>query len=183
MNELNTLLTSDQSSEHTEFWKKTLDSIGGDFRLRPNWHSYALQADETIEHEFALDGATSDFIEELSRGKDIGVFVIVLAGVSQLIRIYSGSQTVLVDSPLLKVSGEGSGYNDAVPLVIEIQDERSVRTHLDGVRNAVSGSYTYQDFPIEGVAKVLLRRKARPSWVTPIAVTYRVRCSGTLVSV
>jgi amino acid adenylation domain-containing protein/non-ribosomal peptide synthase protein (TIGR01720 family) len=163
MNELNTLITSEESQEHTEFWKKTLDSVGGDFRLRPNWRSYAAGARENAEHEVVLDESTALFVEQSARGKDLGVFVIVLAGVSHLIRIYSGSHTILVDSPPLRLNGESGGYAGAVPLVTEIEDDGTVRSHMNRVRAVVSDSYTYQDFPIERVATVLLRQKGRPS--------------------
>ena len=94
MNELNTLLTSDQSEEPVAFWKQALGAIGGDFQLRQNGRSYAAREEQALEHELTLDDTTVRFLDELAHGKDIGVFVIVLAGVAQLARIYSGSRTI-----------------------------------------------------------------------------------------
>ncbi len=114
MNELNPLLTSEDYREYTEFWTRRLGLIEEDFRLRQNWQSYALPSDGAqFVFDLTVDERAADLINELGRGKDIGVFVVVLAAVFHVLRIYSGAETICVDSPHL-ITGSSTGSESRV---------------------------------------------------------------------
>ena len=157
MNELNTLLTSEDYREHAEFWKRTLGLIEGDFRLRQNWQSYALPPDgRPLARELKLDEQVAGLVSELGRGKDTGVFVVILAAVFHVLRIYTGASTVFADSPgFITGTDERSG---SVPLIFAYDAALTVRTYLDRVRDLVAQSYTYQDFPLQEFAAGSLKR-------------------------
>ncbi|HEV7473224.1 MAG TPA: hypothetical protein VGN90_04190, partial [Pyrinomonadaceae bacterium] len=156
MNELNPLLTSEDYREHTEFWTERLGLIEEDFRLRQNWQSYALPSDGAqLVIDLAVDERTSELISELGRGKDAGVFVVVLAAVFHVLQVYSGAETLCADSPYLSSSDEQGG---SVPLIFDYDGGLSVRAHLDRVRDLVAQSYTYQEFPLREFAAGALDR-------------------------
>jgi amino acid adenylation domain-containing protein/non-ribosomal peptide synthase protein (TIGR01720 family) len=157
MSELNTLLTSEDYREHTAFWKRTLSLIDGDFRLRQNWQSYALPAAEApIVRELTLAEPAAELVNELGRGKDIGAFVVVLAAVFQVLRIYSGAKTFFADSP--GFSEGGDQRSGRVPLILAYDATLTVRDYLDRVREVVAQSYTYQDLPLREFAELVLKR-------------------------
>jgi amino acid adenylation domain-containing protein/non-ribosomal peptide synthase protein (TIGR01720 family) len=157
MTELNTLLTSAEYGEHADFWEQALRSIEGDFRLRQPWQSYALpQTGVPIVRELALGERASNVLNELGRGKDEGVFVIMLATVCHVLRIYTGAETVFVDSPHFRMNGDQPC--SSVPLIVEYDASLTVRAYLDRVRDLVSQSYTYQDFPVAEFAERTLKR-------------------------
>lgn len=156
MNELNPLLTSDDYREHTEFWTERLELIEEDFRLRQNWQSYALPSDGAqLVVDLAVAKRASDLINELGRGKDTGVFVVVLAAVFHVLHVYSGAETLCADSPYLSSGDEQDG---SVPLIFDYDGSLSVRAHLDRVRDLVAQSYTYQEFPLREFAAGTLDR-------------------------
>ncbi|MDQ3918643.1 MAG: amino acid adenylation domain-containing protein [Acidobacteriota bacterium] len=157
MTELNTLLTSAEYSEHAAFWERALRSLEGDFRLRQPWQSYALpQTGAPIVRELTFDERASSVLNELARGKDEGVFVVILAAVFHVLRIYTGAETIFVDSPcFLKNGGQPCG---SVPLIVDYDGSLTVRAYLDRVRDLVAQSYTYQDFPLGEFAETTLKR-------------------------
>ncbi|MDX6528652.1 MAG: hypothetical protein QOH41_942 [Blastocatellia bacterium] len=157
MNELNTLLTSEDYREHTAFWRRTLGLIEGDFRLRQNWQSYALPAEGApIVRELTLDDQVAELVNDLGRGKDIGVFVVILAAMFHVMRIYSGAKTVFADSPGFSTGGDER--RGSVPLIFDYDTTLTVRDYLDRVRDLVAQSYTYQDFPLDEFAEAALKR-------------------------
>jgi amino acid adenylation domain-containing protein/non-ribosomal peptide synthase protein (TIGR01720 family) len=158
MNELNTLLTSEEYSEHADFWERTLSLIEGDFRLRQPWQSYALPADEAgpIVHELTLDEQATGLLNELGRGKDEGVFVIITAFIFHVLRIYTGAKTIFADSPSFRTNAEQPG--GSVPLVFEYDASLPLRAYLDRVRDLVAQCYTYQNFPVHEFAESHLNR-------------------------
>lgn len=161
MTELNTLLTSAEYSEHAGFWERALRLIEGDFRLRQPWQSYALpHTGEPIVRELTLDERASSVLNELGRDKDEGVFVVMLAIVFHVLRIYTGAGTIFVDSPCFRKNGDQPC--DSVPLIVDYDASLTVRAYLDRVRDLVAQSYTYQDFPLGEFAERTLQR-GRPS--------------------
>jgi len=95
-------------------------------------------------------------VNELGRGKDIGAFVVVLAAVFQLLRIYSGAKTVFADSPGFSEGGDEQSCR--VPLIFAYDAALTVCDYLAEVRDLVAQSYTYQDFPLREFAEAVLKR-------------------------
>jgi amino acid adenylation domain-containing protein/non-ribosomal peptide synthase protein (TIGR01720 family) len=162
INEINTLVTSEKYREHAAFWKAAFDRIGGDFRLRQNWQSYALPFGPAPCHTSAIDGEAGRFLDEASKSNALGAFVILLAAIFQVLRVYTGAQTLFVDSPRL-ITGREPENGDQLPLLAADAAGITVREHLKIVREIVAQSYSYQDFPIGQFVEGFLKRKPLPA--------------------
>jgi len=156
------LLTDGRYREHTSFWKENLSRLDGAFHFRQTWHSYALTDDDVIEITIDLDSQAQNFISGLTAGNELAAFVVVLGAIDHALHLYTGANTICVDSPLLR-AGSSSDFNSTIPLIVSIDRNATVQQYLDQIRQTVAGSYTYQDFPIDTVWETLLKRSSQPS--------------------
>ncbi len=169
MNQIHSPGPSEASLEQIAFWKDAFGKMSGDFRLRRNWHAYVLSGHSDAAYEIELDADTTRFVLEVAGGKDAGIFVVVLAAIFHLTKIYTGERTAVLDSPPFASVPHG-GLTGTVPLIVEVGDTFTVREHLNHVREVVMGSYTHQDALFGETAGRWLRRR-RPA--TNVLVSYR----------
>jgi amino acid adenylation domain-containing protein/non-ribosomal peptide synthase protein (TIGR01720 family) len=169
--EIHELATSAECAEHAAFWKAAWERTGGDFRLRQTWQSYALPwgPEPVCTLEFDDTGEAGRFLREASHGNDLAIFVVVLAGVFQVLRKYTGRESVFVDSPPL-LTGSESEYHEPIPLVAGGCFSENVRNFLNCVRETVAESYSYQDFPIREFAENFL--ELRPCPVSNVLIRF-----------
>jgi len=149
--DVNALATSGLYQEHTEFWKKALGRIEGNFRFSQNWQSYALPFGPPPDYAFEMDGEAGEFLRGASQGKDLNALVVLLAGLFRVIEKYTGSPDFFVDSPRLATENP-SDFTGFIPLIAVPAAGATVREYLNRVRETVQGSYSYQDFPVTDFA-------------------------------
>ena len=146
------LFTSEEYREQTQFWKEQLGKVAGDFSLRQNWQEDAAEEAACV----CVPGEdVCRRLEELARGQDLGLFVLVLAALDYVLYQYTGNPVVQVDVPPL-----AGGETRRVPLIVEVDPQAPLRAFLGQVRQVVADSYSHQDFPIDQVETALLDRAA-----------------------
>ncbi len=151
---LNTLSTSGQYQDHLAFWNDALGCLETDFRLQQPWQAYALPRGPAPVHTFELGDAAAQVLERLAAGKNLSAFVVLLTALFQVLRHYSATTSLFLDSPRLS-AGPMAGPASAVPLSDASRPGATVRESLNQVRNGVQRSYSYQDFPIAALAHKL----------------------------
>lgn len=153
----NTLATSAQYQQHTEFWTATLGQIREDFELRQNWQSYALPYGASPEVSLEITGPAGEALAKLSQGKNLNALVVVLSALAHVLRRYSNASSLFVDTP--RLAGDSPPTDqDCIPVLLATPTGGTVREYLNQVRESVQGSYTYQDFPLSPFAHKLLKR-------------------------
>jgi len=156
---LNTLLTDGAHDEHIAFWRSALASVTDDFHVRQPWLSMPAAAEASVTEDVPVSAATAKLIEELGRGQDAGVFVVIAGAASYLLHVCTQASTIVIDTPQLANGGHGE---ELIPIVTTIDRSMTIRDYLARVGEAVSSSYSYQPFPIGQFAEVMLKR-TRPS--------------------
>ncbi len=143
------LFTSKRYREHTNFWKEKLASMDGGtlFRGSALWKSSGEK--DFGSYEFELKDETRRVVSDLTSNQNVGVFVLLTAGLIYLLSKYCNRSVVSMKSPLLDGNSDGSTDAADVLLVERVDDSLTVREFLGNVRKTVSLSYKFQNFPLE----------------------------------
>jgi len=132
--------TSKEYQKHLDFWRN-ISSVTEDFEISVN---------KTLEgpsfHQSEIIIKNREQINALSKGKDMGVYVLISALTGILLKSFTDKENVVLHTPKY-VSGERSNENRPIPLIVKTHDELSIREFLNNLKEYTKNSHKYQDLP------------------------------------
>lgn len=132
-----------------EYWSKQLAGGMGAFRFRQiNMHATG-QEEPAATCSFELPANLYNSIIARTGHNSAGIFVYMLGAFGILLKKYSGSKRITIDSPLYAPGFEGKIHAPATPLIWEWEDDCCLREYLTTVKEMVKQSYRHQNFPLE----------------------------------
>jgi amino acid adenylation domain-containing protein/non-ribosomal peptide synthase protein (TIGR01720 family) len=141
---IHTLLTDAAYAEPTAFWLSALGAMDDDYHFRQPWLSMPAAEGRRFREPCLLTPETIALVEDLSRGQDLGVLVVVSGAVAMLLHTYTHADVVAIDTPPLAGTGAEDVTREAVPLIIPVDGRLSVRDYLRALGERVANSYSYQ---------------------------------------
>ncbi|HEY8918108.1 MAG TPA: amino acid adenylation domain-containing protein [Chitinophaga sp.] len=132
-----------------EFWSRKLAAGYGAFKFRQtNANTPGNDSRQAVQH-FELSGELYNNLVARTGGNDTAAFVYLLAAFGILLKKYSGSNRVTIDSPLYTPGFKGKVQAPVTPLILEPVNELCLRDYLAAVKQTVKESYTFQNYPLE----------------------------------
>jgi len=132
--------TSKEYQKHLDFWR----NIG------PVTEDFEISVNKTLEnpsfHQSEITIKYREQIDALSKGKDMGVYVLISALAGILLKSFTGKENVVLHTPKY-VSGERSNENRPIPLIVKTHDELSLRECLNNLKEYIKNCHKYQDLP------------------------------------
>jgi amino acid adenylation domain-containing protein len=130
-------------------------------RPRPSAQSY-----RGSWHELAIPAAEATPLRALAKSEGVSLFMVLLAGFKVLLHRYTGSEDVVVGTPV-----SGRHYEEIAPLLGFFSNTLALRTDLSGdptfaellarVKMTLLGGLAYQELPFEKLVQVLNPERAR----------------------
>jgi surfactin family lipopeptide synthetase A len=94
-------------------------------------------------------------IIKMSKENDLAVYVILLGGLKLLIYRYTGSENIIIASPIYEQLVSEDTINDIVLIHDDIRGNMTVKELLLNVRQSVLESYENQDYPFDKLIEYL----------------------------
>ncbi|MFM7851684.1 MAG: hypothetical protein ACKO96_07125, partial [Flammeovirgaceae bacterium] len=123
------------------------------FVVKPAWYD---NSESPSEIEWKSDDKAQAEILRITGGYRSGAFVLGLAAISLTLAKLMQTERVTILTPLsLENEDMLSRHNNhgVVPLVITIGNDWTLREFILAVKDAIEKSYSYQNFPIDGIAQ------------------------------
>ncbi|MFZ6011106.1 MAG: AMP-binding protein, partial [Bacteroidota bacterium] len=139
-----TKFTGHKFKAHHDFWSSHQSSHAGGFSCKQN----AAHGHSSYERrEIAISGERASRLERLSKGKDMGYFILILSAVSLLFRKFTNDRHITIHTPCCKFEPAGQDVT-IVPLLLKVPDQVSLKEYLNDVKFAVQQCYRYQELPV-----------------------------------
>src|SRR5437016_1897588 len=120
MNHAAKLFTDEAYKDHTSFWKSALEQVSTDFHFRQPWLSYASDHTSSVCEVVPIVPEAVRLINEIRRGQDIGVLVVLLSTVAFLLHKYMRLPVLQIDLPLLKQRLENDYIGSTLPFIAAV---------------------------------------------------------------
>ncbi|MEW6737180.1 MAG: amino acid adenylation domain-containing protein, partial [Acidobacteriota bacterium] len=150
MREKHLLFTSRVYKEYIFFWQEQLAKVN---EVEPFQISNKLGdkiSTTRVSHCLQLGEETRNIITRLANRQDLGTFVVLLSAFLYLAGRFSDRRIVPVKTPLLNnITGEQ--YSDDLLLIEGVDDSLTIKQLLINLRQTVSQSYRFQNFPLSFV--------------------------------
>jgi amino acid adenylation domain-containing protein/non-ribosomal peptide synthase protein (TIGR01720 family) len=136
------------------FWRERLERIEEPLRLagagahRAAAHLAPAPTAWALRQPALGDGALQ-VVRRISNASPLGALVVVLAAVAHLAGACTRRRLVVIETPPLGGAGAPPPAGELVPLVFDLEPGWQVKDLLHHAREIVSGSYGYQDFPVQ----------------------------------
>jgi amino acid adenylation domain-containing protein len=137
-------LTGKEYKPFIQFWNQFLNSHGTGFFLQQKEISGAHRKFD--QQNFILNKDITGNISRLVDEDISGFFVCLIAAFGIICKAYSNQENIVLKSPRLTV--EGGDNFEAIPLLLVVSDEISLKEYLNKVSDDIRQCYQYQDFQI-----------------------------------
>ena len=151
MSKQKVLFTGRKYKGHSDFWRTQLARLNGGFRFRGNRAAGANGGSAAHSYELTLPADTSSVICSTGNEQDLGVFVVLLTSFMYLLSKYTDHKIITLKSPLLAGGDAANLHAEDVILAETIDDSRTLKELLGGVRQTVAQSYKFQNFPLQTI--------------------------------
>jgi amino acid adenylation domain-containing protein len=111
---------------------------------------------------FKLEGTLFSRLMEISGETDNALFVILMTGLVELLRKYTGSKDILVGVPICKQDIEGEFVNTILPIRSRIQDRMTFKELLLQLSQTFLEANENQNYPVEILVHQLNSREFSP---------------------
>ena len=101
------------------------------------------------EAEIRIDGDLFERLMKVCRGSDYTLHMVLTAVLVCLLKKYTGTNDIIVGTPIYKQEVEGDFLNTALALRNTISDEMTVKELLMQVRQTIVKAIEHQNYPIE----------------------------------
>ena len=138
--------TSVKYKEHFAYWQRYIASHDKGYTFSNGKNTKSLSKSvSTKKYKFSDDVNTG--IIGLARNQDKAVFVIVAGLLSLVLQKFSGKKSIVIDTPLDKDGDIDVIHYDKVNLFFNSDENGSLKAYLNQVKELISNSYKYQNFP------------------------------------
>jgi amino acid adenylation domain-containing protein len=137
-------LTGKEYKPFIQFWNQFLSSHGTGFFLQQKEISGAHRKFD--QQNFILNKDITGNISRLVDEDISGFFVCLIAAFGIICKAYSNQENIVLKSPRLTV--EGGDNFEAIPLLLVVSDEISLKEYLNKISDDIRQCYQYQDFKI-----------------------------------
>lgn len=145
------MLAADQYNNEKEYW---LNKLSGELQ-KTCFPSDAPGPGEGIQRQeakhFQLPGQLYERLVTISNKSDSRLHIILTAGVLLLAYKYTGSNDIIIGTPIDKQDVTGEFLNTILPLRVPIDEQVTVKEFLTAVKNTVLEADENQNYPIEAI--------------------------------
>jgi amino acid adenylation domain-containing protein len=158
-------LSGENLAAQLGWWKQQLQGAPAALELPTDRPRPAVQSSRGAKCAYALPGPIAAGLGELSRREGVTLFMTLLAAFQTLLHRYSGSQDVVVGTPIAnRTHAETEGligfFVNTLALRARFDGAPSFRTLLQRVREASLGAYAHQDLPFERLVEELAPQRS-----------------------
>ncbi len=140
--------TSDRYLPYVNFWKEQFALIEHPIVLDDLLKSYIENEDGANTISSELEISTSQHISKMVQGKPVGIYVVLMAGVSIALHKYLRQQDpVGIMCPAFKDAPHENA--EQLPLLFDLSGKDTIRDVLKHVKEVVSSSFKFQDYPLQ----------------------------------
>jgi tyrocidine synthetase-3 len=138
-------------SDERDYW---LNKLAGDIVKSYFPYDYESGGEKGLEREietvtFAVSKDLSPRLTKASKDSDSRLFMILAAGLVQLLRIFTGTEDIIVGIPISKQAVEGELLNTMLPVRISFEADMTFRDLLMKVRQTMIEAGENQNYPLE----------------------------------
>ncbi|MGZ4135287.1 MAG: non-ribosomal peptide synthetase, partial [Tumebacillaceae bacterium] len=151
----NAVLFGEKYEQERHYWQQELRkemSMSG-FPLDAPRRPARQRQGEVVERE--LSATVSQKLFTISNNSDIGLYLLLLAGVQSLLHPYIDSETSIVGMPVLTQGKQTEYINNILAIRNDLHDEMSFRDVLLQVREKVTAANKHRNFPFAKIAELL----------------------------
>ncbi|MCP4350753.1 MAG: AMP-binding protein [Desulfobacterales bacterium] len=147
MHEHSIIFTGKEYTPYIEFWKDKLSILQDPFMLKNGRDASAGKTMESIK--FSLEESHYEVISNLTRDRELEVFITLLSSCYILLSRYSGDNKIVINSPLYSKGKLDKIYEPGISLIQSIGPDDTIKDLIIKVDKTVSQSYKYQNFPLD----------------------------------
>jgi non-ribosomal peptide synthetase component F len=142
------------------YWKDRLGGAPAVLELPADHPRPALQSHRGASEPFELSGELLHKLEALGRAEGATLFMVLLGVLQVLLSKYSGSEDVVVGSPITgrtrhEVDGLIGFFTNTLVLRTDLSGDPGFREVLRRVREVALGAYDHQDIPFERLVEAV----------------------------
>jgi amino acid adenylation domain-containing protein len=156
----NIVLSLEDFEEARLFWTEKLAGEWPITRIHADFPGEVEVRLETLP--FAFPDALQRQVDEVTKGRDLLLFVVVWSAVQILLSRYTGSESCLVGSPLLTGEEDAYDYNTFIPLFSCVSGDAPFKGLLKQSRQTALQCYEHQHYPIGKILRQLDREDDYP---------------------
>ncbi|MEM1319017.1 MAG: amino acid adenylation domain-containing protein [Bacteroidota bacterium] len=148
--QVDTVVFTDRKYEsHLKFWKAQRQAFSENFVFRQKASLSSASNIERQHQQFQLTKKQLAAVYQLVKDNDTGLFVCLLSAYATLLKRYSVSEQLIINTPLLHTNGRVDPFAiNRVPLLLHINDTEPLRNCLNAVQQSLKDCYRYQGFPL-----------------------------------
>jgi amino acid adenylation domain-containing protein/non-ribosomal peptide synthase protein (TIGR01720 family) len=149
MSNKNIILTGSQFSQHKEFWfaQSTLSDL--EFRFAGNKGQFSEKC--TVGCDFPLNEASLHALQKITRGKDLEMFIVLVAGWQVLLSRYSRQDYIVIHTPLLKDIPLEVVFEPCVAVAGIVDRHCIVKEFIAATNSIVTATYKFQSYPLSNI--------------------------------
>jgi len=160
----NELLIGRQGERLFQYWKKELAGEVPILNLPVDRIRRMVQTYKGSAFGFALDAGLVERLRALAKGKNLTLYVLLLAAFQVLLHRYSGQQDILIGSPMvsrdaLEFEHLIGYFSNIVPLRAKLAGDPPFSQFVTQVRDTVLGALEHQDYPFPLLVERLAPRR------------------------
>ena len=153
-------LQGDVLQNQLSYWKQQLGGHLPILQLPTDYPRPAVATFGGASQSFSLTAELTEALKALSQKEDTTLFMILLAAFKTLLYRYTGSEDVVVGSPIAnrnraKIEGLIGCFVNTLVLRTDLSGNPTFRALLRRVREVTLGAYAHQDLPFEKLVEEL----------------------------
>ena len=142
------------------WWRERMEGAPALLELPTDRPRPAALSHRGAVHRFALEPAVAAGVRDLARREGVTLYMALLAGVQALLAAYTGSDDVVVGSPVAARTRPETEeligfFVNTLVMRTDLSGAPTVRELLARVRRAALGAYAHQDVPFERLVEEL----------------------------
>jgi amino acid adenylation domain-containing protein len=149
-------IAADQYSRERDYWLK---KFSGDWQKTFFPYDQLKSKSNRVKRksvEFQFTTPCASKLMELSKGLDHRLYIILVAGLAALLYKYTGSNDIIIGSPIFKQETEGDFINIVLALRNQLHGNMTFRELLlDRVKPTITEASEYQNYPFESLLQQL----------------------------
>jgi amino acid adenylation domain-containing protein len=153
-------LQGDVLQNQLSYWKQQLGDRLSVLQLPTDYPRPAVASFRGASQSFSLTAELTEALKALSQKEDVTLFMTLLAAFKTLLYRYTGSEDVVVGSPIAnrnraEIEGLIGCFVNTLVLRTELSGNPTFRALLRRVREVTLGAYAHQDLPFEKLVEEL----------------------------
>lgn len=149
----NFVVTSEEYAIEKNYWLQQLSGFAMNHLIYD--HTIPRSEGKYDETQYQFSAEIFKGVQSLSKGSDLATYLILLAGLKYILSMYTGSEDILVVSPIFKQKVKAEFINYLLPLRTQITANMSFKDLLLEVKKTVSEATKHQNYPIYKIIELL----------------------------